>query len=97
MVLVSAGMPEVLNILVPLKNTEHIIELPRHVKKLLFQTRNGSDLKIAFRPNQSGTNYFTLRGFSTYFEDLISGPITLAVQSAEDNTIIEIIYWSHYD
>lgn len=91
-----SGSPKVDNILIPFKDTEVAIPVSKGVKKLLLQTRNGSDIKISFEKGQSDTNYFTLRSFNTYFEDLITGPFTFYIQAITDNTVIELVTWTHY-
>lgn len=81
----------------PLANTEYTFNFGPEIKKLLLQARNLTDLKISYKEGESATNYFTLKCSSTYFEDQICGPFTLAIQSDEPNTIIEIVTWCHYD
>jgi hypothetical protein len=93
----SAGAPVIQNIVLPIAEIETKIPLDRGCKKLLLQVREGGDLKIAFKEGESATNYFTLRGFNTYYEDLIVGPFSLYIQSETDNTIVEIVTWYHYD
>lgn len=91
-----SGSPRVTNILIPIKDIEVAIPVSQGCKKLLLQTRNGSDIKISFQEGQSNSNYFTLRSFNTYFEDLITGPFTFYIQALTDNTVIELVTWTHY-
>lgn len=93
----GAGSPEIRNIILPVANTEYVVNLNPGVKKLLLQAREGGDLKIAFKQGQSSINYFTLRGFNTYFEDLITGPFTIAMQSPHPNSVVEMVCWYRYD
>lgn len=95
--LTGAGSPVVQNIVLPTKNVEAHIPMSRGCKKLLIQVREGGDLRIAFAAGQSATNYFTLRGYNTYYEDLILGPFSIYIQSETDNTVVELVTWYHYD
>lgn len=97
MLLSSAGAPVVQNIVLPTAGVEAHISLDRGCKKLLLQLRTGGDLKIAFKAGESATNYFTLRGFNTYYEDLIIGPFNIYIQSETDDTTVELVTWYHYD
>lgn len=95
--MLTAGVPTVENILLPLKNTEYLITVPQHVKKIMIQVREFKELLIAFKPTQSGTKYFTLKSGCTYYEDNVHGPFVMAIQSPDDNATIEYVTWSHWD
>ncbi len=93
----SCGQPTVHNILIPLKNAETLIEVTAPVKKIMLQVREFKEIRIAFIPNESGTNYFTVKSGCTYYEDNVQGPFIMAVQAIEDNTTIEYVAWYHWD
>lgn len=93
----GAGTPTIENLVLTTANVEHVFPLNKGVKKLLLQCRNGGDLKIAFQQGESGTKFFTLHGFNTYYEDLITGPFTIAMQSPNAGTVVEIVTWYKYD
>lgn len=78
-------------------NTEYSVSLGQYVKKFLLQGRGTDDIKIAFEVGKSGTEYFTLKGSSVYFEDFVHGPITLYMQSPANNVVIEIVAWTARD
>ncbi len=63
----------------------------------MIQAREFKVLQLAFKPGESGTNYFTLKSGCTYYEDHVTGPFTVAIQPLEDNTTIEYVTWSHWD
>ena len=90
-------MPEVLNIVIANANEEQVISIPSRVKKLLLQARGYSELKIGFQTGESSTKYFTLKSGSTYFEDQVHGPFTLAIRSDEPNTVLELVTWCYYE
>jgi hypothetical protein len=93
----QSGCPQVVNIALPLANTEYSYLLNRDVKKFLLQDRGTNDIKLAFKEGESGTNYFTLKGASVYFEDGICGPIWLYMQSPSTDSVVEIIYFMAKD
>lgn len=93
----TSGSPHVCNIAIPVSGVETEIVISKGCKKLLLQVREGGNLKIAFKKGESGTNYFTLRTFSTYYEEFIHGPFSFYVQSDLDNTTIELVTWYNYN
>lgn len=93
----TCGQPVIQNIVLALKNTEHIINVDKHTKKIMIQVRQFKELLVAFNVNESGTNYFTIKSGCTYFEDNVQGPFIMAIQAVEDNTTVEYVTWSHWD
>ena len=95
--LTACGQPTVQNIVLPLKNVEYIIQVGAPVKKIMIQIREFKELLVAFKPNESGSNFFTIKSGCTYYEDNVQGPFTVAIQAVEDNTTIEYVTWYHWD
>ncbi len=95
--LTASGSPTIENIVLPTKNTEYIISIPSHVKKIMIQVREFKELLVSFLAGQSGTTYFTIKSGCTYYEDNVQGPFIMAIQGVEDNTTIEFVTWSHWD
>ena len=95
--LTACGQPTIQNIVLPLKNTEYTINVPKYVKKIMVQVREFIELQVAFKENESASNFFTIKSGCNYYEDNVQGPFILAVQSKEDNTIIEYVTWNHWD
>lgn len=93
----TCGTPQINNILLPVAHTEHVISVPGHTKKIMLQARKFVELKVAFAAGQSGTKFFTIRSGGCYFEDNVHGPFIMAIQSEEDNTIIEYVTWNQWD
>ncbi len=95
--LTASGVPTIENIVLPFKNTEYVISIQKHVKKIMIQVREFKELYISFTEGMSGSNYFTLKSGCTYYEDNVQGPFTVVMQGTEDNTTIEFVTWSHWD
>ncbi len=95
--LTTCGIPTVQNIVLVTKNTEFLINVSAPVKKIMIQVREFKEIQIAFKPTESGTNYFTLKSGCTYYEDNVHGPFVITIQAIEDNTTIEYVTWYHWD
>jgi hypothetical protein len=88
--------PVVMNVSVPLANTEYTVTIPADARRFSLQARGQTTLQISDQPGQSNTTYFTLRQFNTYGVDSIKGSstINLYVQSTKPNQVIEVEYWT---
>ena len=95
--LIQSGLPTVSNITLIEANTEYGVTLGNHTKKFLLQNRETNDLKLAFNPGESGTNYFTLKGSAVWYEDQVFGPITVYLQSPNAGTVVEIVSYMAVD
>lgn len=90
-----AGMPYVVNIPMPLKDTEYSYALEESTKQIMFKTRENSLLKFSFQENESNVNYITVPPGSSYTLEGIDPKITLTVyfQATNDAETLEIISW----
>jgi len=90
---IQGGNPKVYNLVLTLADTEYAFTLAEDTLSFLLQSRGTSDLKVAFDPGESGTNYFTLKGSAVYYEEHIHSPITVYLQSSVAGTVVEFLYW----
>jgi len=90
-----AGAPYVVNIPMPLANTEYNYPLLANTKQIMFKSRNNSLLKFTFAAGQSGTTFITVPEGSTYTLEGIdqTTSITLYFQSPNVSETLEIISW----
>jgi len=95
--LIQSGLPIVVNMTLTEANVEYSYALGPYVKKFLLQDRGTNDIKVAFAPGESASNYFTLKGSAVYYEDSVFGPITLYLQSPNAGTIVELVIYSARD
>lgn len=89
--------PFILNIPVPLANTEQVITIPAQAMTFLIKVRNGdSRMLYSFVAGQSGTQFATLERGCFYKEtglDLLS-PLNIYFQTTKPNQVIEVLYWT---
>ncbi len=76
-------------------NTEYSITLPSRTIAFEIQPRDTSvDLKMAYYPGESGTNYWTIRGnggwYCFYFPNYNYSGKTIYLQSATAGAVVEI-------
>lgn len=90
-----AGTPYVINVDMPLKDTEYSYSLVPNTKQIMFKTRENSFLKFSFQPGESSINYISVPSGSSYTLEGIDPQITLTVyfQAANDAETLEIISW----
>lgn len=90
-----AGTPYVVNVSMPLKDTEYNYTLIPNTKQIMFKTRENSFLKFSFQPGESNINYISVPPGSSYTLEGIDPKITLTVyfQAANDAETLEIISW----
>ncbi len=90
--------PKITNLVLVDKTQEYSHSFNPKVKKLLVQARNFKDIRIAYKPGETETNYLSLTTGSPYWEDNIMGLITLSIKAeSEDNVVVEILEWSATD
>lgn len=90
-----AGTPVVVNIAMPLANTEYSYILATNTKQILFKTRENSLLKFSFQLGESNINYITVPPGSSYTLEGIDPTINLTLYFQSDNSgeTLEIISW----
>lgn len=90
-----AGTPFVVNVPMPLKDTEYSYALEANTKQIMFKTRENSLLKFSFQINESNTNYITVPPGSSYTLEGIDPQIAITVyfQASNDAETLEIISW----
>lgn len=87
--------PFIVNIPVPVKNTEQSYTFSDDTKKYKFKVRDGgAKTKMAYVSGESGTNYWTIsRGFIHEEVDLKITGKTIYFQLSKANQVVEITYW----
>lgn len=80
--------------------TEYSVTIPNDVGGLDLQSRTAADFKLAFNPNESGSNYFTVKSGTVFSRNPlnlgrgnVSPYTTLYLQSASAGQVVEVIYW----
>lgn len=91
--LAGASSPVVFNLTLDLADTEYPQVLPTNCRKFTVKTRTqGTSIKLAFNPNESGVTYLTIKGSCS--EDLIGCTyLVLYMQSETPGTVVEIVAW----
>ena len=92
----GAVSPVILNISMPVANTEYVITLPQTAKRLLLRLRNSSRCQFSYIAGQSNTNYITMSAGVVYQEGELnlSAPLLLYIQCPKPAEIAEILYWT---
>lgn len=93
---VAAGTPTVVNVGIPLANTEVSYMLPPDTKRFYIQIRDSkTDLKLAYSVGTSGTSYVTVHRGTWYGEeDLDLSSVTLYFQTTAASQTAEIVSWA---
>lgn len=89
--------PKITNVICVDNSVEYMHTFEKYVKKLLVQPRNFKDLRVAFKPGETLTNYISLVSGSPWWEDNIIGPITVYFKAEENNVVVEILEWKSID
>lgn len=88
--------PTIFRVAVALANTEYSQLLPDKTAKFEIRVVELAKLQFAFKINESGTNYFTIRPGTTYFnDDLNLVGKSVYFQANKANVTVEILTWSY--
>lgn len=90
----SASSPTIYNVSVTLANTEYSQALSANTKAFTIKVRGTGSIKLAFTSGQSGTNYLTIHGGSTYSAGSIDYSGSLYFQSPKAAQLVEIVAWA---
>lgn len=88
--------PKIVNINIPVANTEQSFALTATTKRFKIRIRDGkAKLRLAFAVGESGTNFWTVERGAWYEDNDIdaSGGITLYFQATHASVDLEIQYW----
>lgn len=85
--------PEVLNISIPIKDTEVEVVLPEDFKAYILKSRKVSRLKIAFIEGGTNDDWFTIPLGGYWTETRKTQNNKLYVQSNKDDTILEVVVY----
>lgn len=89
--------PKIVNISVPLANTEQSYLLPANTKRFVMRVRDGlAQIKLAYVSGTTGTVYRTVDMGASYESGLIDAPsgFTVYFQLTKASKIIEIESWA---
>lgn len=88
-----AGHPNVVNVTLTSASTEYSTTLPADVGAITIQSRTNADFQMSFVSGTSGTNYFTVKAGTSYYETTIGiQSKTIYFQSANAGQVVEIVY-----
>lgn len=93
MIKTVGASPTVSNLFLADSNTEYSLYFPSDCKKLLVKAREKSVVRLAFKKDETATNYITLPKGAIWCEDLILGPFTAFFKAEVDNIWLEILMW----
>lgn len=94
-VLKGATTPVIVNIAIPLANTEQSYALPADTKKFRIRARGNAKLQMSFVSGDSGTNFMTIFPGNVYEETgLDISTTTVYFQSSKASETVEILSWS---
>lgn len=94
------GNRKIINVPLPLANTEVPIALPLFATKVLIQPRGAYEIKVALEEGKSGVTYFTAHQAPKpplKLEGMIGGMAgvrTIYVQSSAVGAVVEVIAYS---
>ena len=91
---VSNTTPTILNVSIPVANTEVSQALPANTKHFIIRSRNKGKLQVSFTSGQSGSNFFTIPAGSSYEDENFYTSLTIYFQSSKAGDILEIIAYS---
>lgn len=91
----QATTPAIINVTIPLANTEVTIPLPAGCRKFTIKLRGNADLKLSYAAGLSGTTFVTIPRGTIYSEqDFILAAGSLYVQSPVASQVVELITWT---
>ena len=92
--LLACISPQILNIELPLANTEYAFELPNGTRRFLFKTRDPlHTLKFSFEEGKSSEIYITLTRMGYEENNLLLKDLKIYFQSPSDNCVVECLIW----
>ena len=93
----EVSTPTVVNINVPLANTEYSVTIPQSAKEFFIKSHGLGTLRIAFSSGQTSTNYSIVWPGGAFERTRLrrnGAALDIFYRSTKPNETLELIYWS---